>query len=365
MTNIKLNYINYNSRASSVLHFLRFLAALVVFLFHFYVPLPGYQAVIVFFVLSGYFISATIFKSLQDNRWSWSNYLVNRVTRLWVVLIPSLVLTLIWAKSQFYFFGFDPKIANELSLINFVGNIFFLQGILVNNFGMNGPLWSLSYEFWYYILFPCAVLFIYSKKISIKIIHVLLFTLISLLVGPKIMLYFLIWLLGAIVPLISPLIINNKLYKSLLICFSIIARIISLFAYKFLSNSPQIVPDLFIGVSFALLIYLIISFYNNSFIIKNDYPELLASFSYTLYLVHYPVANFIFAWLASTLWPLEETPLAIKLLFAIAVFLYSWIVSLLTEKHTDKVRKGICSKLIIYTNLTYRKHNRQHNNPHL
>ena len=86
---------------------MRFLSAIVVFLFHFYVPLPGYQAVMVFFVLSGYFISSTVLRSINENRWSWSDYLIKRVTRLWIVLIPALVLTYIVAKIQLGLFGED------------------------------------------------------------------------------------------------------------------------------------------------------------------------------------------------------------------------------------------------------------------
>lgn len=188
-----------NSKASSILDSLRFLSALVVFLFHFYVPLPGYQAVMVFFVLSGYFISTTVIKSITENRWSWGNYLIKRITRLWVVLIPCLFLTLIWANFQIYLFGENEKLRNVLNIKTFVGNIFFLQGILVKPYGLNGPLWSSSYEFWYYILFPCLFLTIKSKKISLKVYYALIFIGIVFFVGQRIMVYFLVWLLGAII----------------------------------------------------------------------------------------------------------------------------------------------------------------------
>lgn len=89
LSGIQGNLIKYNSKASKILDALRFVSAAVVFLFHFYVPLPGYQAVMVFFVLSGYFISATIMKSIIENKWSWSDYLLKRITRLWVVCSPA------------------------------------------------------------------------------------------------------------------------------------------------------------------------------------------------------------------------------------------------------------------------------------
>ena len=95
---------------------------------------------------------------------------------------------------------------------------------------------------------------------------------------------------------------------------------------------------------FALLTYLIVSFFNNGSV-KYNIPKYFAGFSYTLYLTHYPLANLILTWRVSPLWPFEGNSLIIKFTLAGLVFGYAWILGLLTEKHTDKVRKQI-SKLI-------------------
>jgi peptidoglycan/LPS O-acetylase OafA/YrhL len=55
----------------------------------------GHDAVMVFFVLSGYFISTSIVRSVQTRRWSWTQYGVERLSRLYIVVIPGLVLTFI------------------------------------------------------------------------------------------------------------------------------------------------------------------------------------------------------------------------------------------------------------------------------
>ena len=158
------------------------------FCFHLYLPLPD-QAVMVFFVLSGYFISSTVLKSINEKRWSWSDYLLKRIIRLWVVLFPCLLLTFFWAKLQLGFWGGNQKVAHFLDLKIFLGDLFFQQELLVKPYGLNGPLWSLSYKFWYYILFPCIMLIIF-----------LAFLLLSIFVGQKVMLYFLVWSLGALIP---------------------------------------------------------------------------------------------------------------------------------------------------------------------
>ena len=56
----------------------------------------GAEAVVIFFVLSGYLISGSIFRSLEQGRWSWKDYLIHRLVRLWLVLLPASVLCAAW-----------------------------------------------------------------------------------------------------------------------------------------------------------------------------------------------------------------------------------------------------------------------------
>src|ERR1700742_1036888 len=104
--------------ASVFLDLLRGVAALLVCLFHwryllfvdysqitaYRVPLKYFylvtstsrQAVIVFFVLSGYLISSSIFRLERRAAWSWRLYLTHRLVRLWIVLFPALLLGFLW-----------------------------------------------------------------------------------------------------------------------------------------------------------------------------------------------------------------------------------------------------------------------------
>ena len=54
----------------------------------------GHQAVMVFFVLSGYFVGGSVLSGLRKGSFSWGRYAQSRLTRLWMVLIPALLLTL-------------------------------------------------------------------------------------------------------------------------------------------------------------------------------------------------------------------------------------------------------------------------------
>jgi peptidoglycan/LPS O-acetylase OafA/YrhL len=356
MNKISLNLVNNDNQASRILDVLRFLSALTVFLFHFYVPLPGYQAVMVFFVLSGYFISSSVLKAAAENRWSWPDYLIKRITRLWIVLLPALILTLIWATIQLGLFGEDLsppnlRISDFISWKMFFGNLFFMQGILVKPFGLNGPLWSLSYEFWYYILFPCLVLLFRPSKKRKKVFYALVIIAISIIVGHKIMEYFLVWLLGAIIPLIKSLKLKKAYLKNVIFGFSVL---LAIFSMHYEAGSSFFL-DLRVGITFALLAYLVVSFFNdNRGYVRFNIPKHLAGFSYTLYLTHYPLANFILTWRLSPLWVFHGNSLLIKAALALLVFGYAWIIASFTEKHTDRVRKLI-------SNLIFRKNVKQLN----
>jgi peptidoglycan/LPS O-acetylase OafA/YrhL len=51
----------------------------------------GNEAVMLFFVLSGYLVGGAVLRALSRGVWSWGDYLIRRLTRLYVVLIPGLI----------------------------------------------------------------------------------------------------------------------------------------------------------------------------------------------------------------------------------------------------------------------------------
>jgi peptidoglycan/LPS O-acetylase OafA/YrhL len=131
-----------------------------------------HQAVMVFFVLSGYFVGGSVLETLNKGRFSTQHYVLARLSRLWVALVPALLLTLAFdlagrssnpeayagALRSCFMSGPEPGNSADLSAQTFCGNLFFLQTISMPVFGSNGPLWSLANEFWYYVLFPLAAL---------------------------------------------------------------------------------------------------------------------------------------------------------------------------------------------------------------
>ena len=130
------------------------------------------EAVVVFFVLSGYLVGGSVLRAVRVGTWTWKDYLLKRLTRLWVPLIPGLIIGVILDRLGYRIFGqgsiyHNPPgidlltavdLARRVGVRVFLGNAFFLQGILVPHLGTNVSLWSLADEFWYYIIFPLSVL---------------------------------------------------------------------------------------------------------------------------------------------------------------------------------------------------------------
>ena len=147
--------------------------------------------VILFFVLSGFLITM----SASRPNVSFKTFLIARLGRLYSVLIPALFFSVILA-----FVLVKCKVFNSESIPN-SSNIF--QRIILNltfltqswslnaTPPLNGPFWSVSYEFMYYLLIASFLLI----KGRIRFLFLAMFVLIS---GIKVMLLFPCWLMGCL-----------------------------------------------------------------------------------------------------------------------------------------------------------------------
>lgn len=135
----------------------------------------GHQSVMVFFVLSGFFVGGSVLR--QAGAFRIGGYALSRLSRLWTVLIPALVFTYFLDLSiravsppvlegAFQSIWHSGPVSGQYSTSpwTFLGNVFFLQTTIVPVFGSNGPLWSLMCEFWYYAIFP-VVLFLVGWRV--------------------------------------------------------------------------------------------------------------------------------------------------------------------------------------------------------
>lgn len=187
---------------SIYLDVLRVCAALFVMLFHIkklqigppeilkLIPDHGHDAVILFFVLSGYVIAATADRKYKSG---FREYILDRASRVYSVAIPALLISMILA---FFFQDFlqaKSEYAVSQVLRDTLINLFFLgQSWSLNTWVYyNQPYWSLSYEVMFYIGFGIFT-FASGRMRWIGII------LIALIAGPKILLLLPCWVAGVV-----------------------------------------------------------------------------------------------------------------------------------------------------------------------
>ena len=153
---------------------------------------PSHRAVIVFFVISGYVIA---FSTLGNRRANIREYAAARLSRLYSVVIPALLLTLLlqWIGSLLYPEPYR-EVSRGMDAARYVLAALFLQNAWMLSAAppTNLPLWSLSYEFWYYVIFGACVL---PRSTLAKLLCA---GAAAAMAGPNILLLMPAWLAGAV-----------------------------------------------------------------------------------------------------------------------------------------------------------------------
>ena len=316
----------------------------------------GNEAVLVFFVLSGFLISSAILGRRASGIWSWRDYGIDRASRLYVVLIPGLFFGLLWDRLGSSIFAstgiyshpleyFASAIVQaRLGIGTFLGNLFFLQTIVVPTFGSNGPLWSLTNEFWYYVLFPVALAGgIAWKQGSIRraIPLTVLAACVAVFLGWSILAGFLIWLAGTVlVVAYSGWPLRSKVWLALYVVVSLLVLSACLIDAR-TGKSMVLGSNLAVGIVFSFFLFGVL--HMNFGTGRPSYPRVahfLAGFSYSLYVLHFPFLLLLRAWLV----PQQRwQPDAVHLVFGVVIGLvtlgFAWLVSLFTENRTRVARQ--------------------------
>ena len=319
----------------------------------------GHIAVMIFFVLSGFLISSSVLRAFEQGRWSWSWYAQNRLTRLYVVLIPALILTTSWDHFGIRLLGLDTiyslntsyhhlvlwKVNENEGWQVFVGNVLFLQNFLTRPLGSNSPLWSLSNEFWYYVLFPISLLAASSKtplwqRISLAI---LAFALLAF-IGKEISLYYVVWLMGTALSLLPS---RKAAFNKSCILASLLLLLLTLTAARLQHLHSAIISDFLVAITFTLFLYFLRESSGSSsrknFLQHPIYEKcarFLSGFSYTLYLVHMPFLFFASAYFIGgrNLWQPDSRHVFIVSVVTVVTLAYTLLIWRLTEANTDAVR---------------------------
>ncbi len=382
--NVANNRPTHVGRAASVLDASRSLAALAVVIEHartailvdprsvaaptgasmmvYWVSGFGHQAVVIFFVLSGALVGGSLIASISSGKWTWRSYLVRRLSRLYIVLFPALLLIALWDGAGMALFpvhstyqdvlsaitiGSHTLIVHNRDVVAFLGNMAFIMTVYVPVFGSGAALWSLSNEFWYYMLFPCIVIAVVHRRDSWRsLCNIVLALGILVFVNRDIIEWMIIWLLGVAVVRL-PRVRMSKVRATQLVGASLLIFGVTTAFERTLLNTVSLGGDVAVGFSFALFLYCV-------FCRESPAPvgadmrrsavtwRRLAGFSYTLYLFHQPPLAFVSAWLVSTQhvrWQPTAPHVAVMLAVVGIIVAYSYVGSRVTEAHTDLLRR--------------------------
>ena len=351
-----------NKETSVYLDFLRFSAAMIVFLGHagsqrfsggfFWRIAPfGQDSVDFFFVISGFVIGYVV----DTREISGCAYFRSRFVRIYSVAAPAIFLTIVLDHIGFFI---NPNVYNDI--IGYKNSDVFWQiisGALFLNqtwwntisVGSNLPFWSLGFEIWYYAIFG-IIIFIENKS---KYIILLL---ICLITGPKIVVMFPLWIMGwACYHFLKRGYLNPTIGLSIFgstIIFYAVAKILigSRGAlWEEFSISPARLGDYGYHYLLGILILAhIAGFYAAAPIIGKPFLHFskpikwIAGATFTLYLFHFPILVFL---LAIDPWPVASW--ASRGLIFIGTPIAVFGLAELTERRKDAWRRFMEQSLIL------------------
>lgn len=295
----------------------------------------GHESVLIFFVLSGFLVGGRGAERLSRGTFDWRDYAVDRATRVFVPLIPAVLFTVF----VMFMYGSPP------TLISVIGNTFLLQGVLVDTLDGNGPLWSLSYEGWFYIIFGAFLGLVGHLQIRTWIAGVL-FGISVVVFAVLDAAYLLVWCLGT-----CAYWFRRETPSRTEIATAIIIALVGVAISQAVGNSrafhavdvavdAQRLGGVILGLGAALLLRNL----SASRVAVPGYDDAgskLAAFSYSLYLFHYPL---LFS--AAHLGIERSAALGVAEMISFVALSagcigFSWLAYQLFEKHTSKVRNQV------------------------
>ena len=305
----------------------------------------GHSAVMIFFVMSGFLVGGKVLERLAEENFNWQKYGVDRISRLYAVYLLALLLG-----GTFDFFGYhyfnqfglyDQTFSGRIAVINanyhqnlslsvFAVNVAMAQTILGPVFGSNGPLWSLANEFWYYLAGPLLFSLLFDKRTVARGLGILGLAGIIWFLPASMLIYSLVWLLGA-----ALYFINNR--RLLPLWFSLILFAASFSIARLQWLTMPFLADFLVGISFGLVI-------NSASRAEQRFPGNVwsrhaAGFSYSVYLCHFPFLILVLSIFFQNGWigfRGQPTPKMAGILFLILLLIYVWcfMISFVMERKT-------------------------------
>lgn len=323
-------------------------------LFYFVTGL-GHEAVVIFFVLSGFLIGGSLTDSMLRGGFSLPHYLIARFARIYTVFIPALIIT-----EAIFFFG-GLALTDPGDVPPWIAPLFFrrqldfggvsqaicfaagLQGFSCPSWEQNPVLWSLGYEWALYLFAPAIIqLLVWKTSRSLRLLAIALACAIvaTLCRDPRpdqAVFWVGVWFLGAgayrvmrggRVPMPAGL-------------AGAALMIVGMFM-RHVDAAGQMTTDMIIAAG-AFLVVACRPL--AAFPLAPRFSAWAAGFSYTLYVLHAPIIYLIVTWFRQIGFPPDIPPsLAPFMEFGVTIaicLLAAYLVSLFTERKTPQIRAAL------------------------
>ncbi|KTB73988.1 MULTISPECIES: acyltransferase [Pseudomonas] len=270
----------------------------------------AYDAVVVFFVLSGYVISYSADTFEKDRR----DYAANRMARILPVAFTAVLLSAIFflavGDSRVDLYGDVSQKTN--GVITFIQSITFTNQVWSSNEQpfANGPYWSLAFEVWCYVIY--GVMF-YCRGWT----RVLLLLMLVVMLGPKQLIILPMWLAGSLAyhvrfkATLPRFVLYLLLLLPIAIYISVQATMPRDWSYVYAGRNVERILGFGLdgaanfgwGYLLAILMSLHLYAFQRLFnevnvdldILFSRLVRFLAGYTFTLYLFHVPIIKFILA----------------------------------------------------------------------
>ena len=322
----------------------------------FFVTGLGHEAVIVFFVLSGALVAGKFVGRPPFTPDEHADYLLDRLTRIWVVALPALLFSVVVAGlaqrafGAFYSLSQEPCAPGALDLL---ANLAFLHKAFFPTLCSNGPYWSIHNEVWYYLLLPATLLIFTAPMLWLR---ASMLALVAAAVGALLLFdpwdakntlaYVPVWLAGALVATGW----RWRLPPALGVALVMVALALS----KGTDGGPGPIKDYLIALALLALLLAVkgarlSAFWLSPGLVRSG--QRLAGFSYSLYLTHAPVIYLLRTVLERKfglplpIRAISAQALAIMLFEGLIAIAVAWLFHLAFERHTGALRAAIRTRL--------------------
>jgi peptidoglycan/LPS O-acetylase OafA/YrhL len=241
----------------------------------------GHEAVMIFFVLSGFLVGGQVLTRLKEDRFGLEEYALDRVTRIFIPLVPACLLT---AAISTFLFQQPP------SLLSLIANMTGMSEVVNYSLPLNPVMWSLTYEIWFYIL-AGALAYMISKRVN-AISGIVLAACFAVFAILEIR-FLIFWLLGALVSTRTEI-----RFKGAIAVAGLILALAGSAFDQLAADSHSISPVVYIPPVIAEFMMCFGAATALPFLVDpavdrflrpiQGFAAALAGFSYTLYLTHRP-----------------------------------------------------------------------------